>query len=34
MSINVSKSILVMKLHSVIELFFAVSLKLWGPGLR
>ena len=34
MSINVNKSILVIKSYSVIELFFAVSLKLWGLGLR
>ena len=33
MSINVFKSILVIKSHSVIELFFAVSLKLWSLGL-
>jgi len=32
MSINVFKSILVIKSHSVIDLFFAVSLKLWGLG--
>jgi len=30
MSVNVFESILVIKSHSVIELFFAVSLKLWG----
>ena len=34
MSINVFNSILIIKSHSVIELFFAVSLKLWGLGLR
>jgi len=34
MSINVYKNILVIKSHSVIELFLTVSLKLWGLGLR
>jgi len=33
-TINVFKSTLIKKSHSVMELFFAVRLNLWGLGLR